>query len=211
MKPYESVTTVTFPNPTGINVNMMPFILGNNESLPAYLKDYAPLIDACDIEETEHGLVGYLTVMETPTTPGTSHRRGGVHVEKHPTAGWGGGGWGRGLYGPRRLAGLYIASNMADTTKVWETEIEEPGPLGNCEHLRGDLGESITLKAGELIWLKDSCPHESLPAKTPGTRQFFRVVTSQIALWYTEHSTPNPLGVTPPESVKLVTGSKFDN
>ena len=56
-------------------------------------------------------------------------------------------------------------------------------------------------------------------------RQFFRIVTSQVkycivrkddyvslqvSLWYTDHSTPNPLGVTPdPAVTKIVEGDKF--
>eukprot|EP00439_Symbiodinium_sp_Y106_P001620 s172_g1.t1 len=38
---------ITFPPPTDINVNMLPFKLGKKESLPAYLQGYWPLISAC--------------------------------------------------------------------------------------------------------------------------------------------------------------------
>ena len=28
-------------------------------------------------------------------------------------------------------------------------------------------------------------------------------------MWYEEHSTPNPLGIEPPDSVKIIKGNKF--
>ena len=41
-------------------------------------------------------------------------------------------------------------------------------------------------------------------------RQFFRLVTSQVSLWYKDHSTPNPLGVKPdPDVTQTVVGDKF--
>ena len=43
-----------------------------------------------------------------------------------------------------------------------------------------------------------------------GVRQFFRIVTSKVSLWYKNHSTPNPLGVEPdPNITKVVVGDKF--
>lgn len=210
----ESVATVSFPEPQGIQINMMPFVMGDIGSLPEDVRAYQPLIDACDIEDDELGKVGYLTVMETEVVPGLSQRRGGMHVEKHPAGpdhrgGWGGGGWGRGRYGARRFGGLYVASNMEDTTAVWNAHVDEPGPGGDCEHLAQTLGEPVLLKAGELAWMTDSCPHASMPVKRPGTRQFFRLVTSGVDLWFTQHSTPNPLGVVPPARVRLVSENKF--
>ena len=53
-------------------------------------------------------------------------------------------------------------------------------------------------------------PHESLALKQSSFRQFFRLVTSQVSLWYSNHSTPNPLGVVPdPGVTRVVTGDKF--
>lgn len=207
----EHVTHVTFPAPSDLNVNMMPFVIGDADSIPAPLRGYQPLIDACDIESAEHGKVGYLTVTESAVTPQGSQRRGGAHVERHPQGSWGGGGWGAGAFGQRRLGGLYLASNMAATTAVWDARVEVPGPGGDCSHLLSQLGDPSVLEAGELVWLTDACPHESLAPTQSGIRQFFRVVTSEVDLWFTEHSTANPLGVTPPEHVTLVCGSKFSS
>ena len=53
-------------------------------------------------------------------------------------------------------------------------------------------------------------PHQSLPLETSTYRQFFRLVTSEVSLWYRDHSTPNPLGVQPdPALTKVVVGDKF--
>ena len=71
-----------------------------------------------------------------------------------------------------------------------------------------------TLEAGELIWMTDRTPHESLPipaaAASAGTRrQYFRLVVGQVSAWFADHSTPNPLGTVPPPEVRIVHGDKF--
>ena len=49
-----------------------------------------------------------------------------------------------------------------------------------------------------------------MPLKEATFRQFFRIVTSKVSLWYRDHSTPNPLGVEPdPEITRTVVGDKF--
>lgn len=94
-----------------------------------------------------------------------------------------------------------------------ETDLElKPRPrLGDVEHLRGLMPEPGTdLEAGRLYWLTDRTPHESLPLQKGAFRQFFRLVTSQVSLWYSDHSTPNPLGVKPdPTITRIVIGDKF--
>ena len=58
--------------------------------------------------------------------------------------------------------------------------------------------------------MTDCTPHESLPLKAGTSRQYFRLVTSDVSVWYADHSTPNPLGIVPEEEVKIVHGNKFD-
>ena len=49
-----------------------------------------------------------------------------------------------------------------------------------------------------------------MPLQQETFRQFFRIVTSKVSLWYKDHSTANPLGVEPdPEITKVVVGDKF--
>ena len=53
-------------------------------------------------------------------------------------------------------------------------------------------------------------PHESLALPQGAYRQFFRLVTSQVSLWYKDHSTENPLRVDPnPTITRTVVGDKF--
>ena len=112
--------------------------------------------------------------------------------------------------------------------------------LGDVEPLRKAMpGNGLVLEAGKIYWLTDRfhikgiqllydstdirshiahlqnpqisrTPHESLALKQSSFRQFFRLVTSQVSLWYSNHSTPNPLGVVPePGVTRVVTGDKF--
>ena len=91
-----------------------------------------------------------------------------------------------------------MASTVDQSCRLWDHHIQQPGALGDCEHLRSTLGRSQLLNANELAWLTDSCPHESLPAVKRVLRQWFRLVTSDVSLWYEKHSTKNRLGVEAP-------------
>jgi hypothetical protein len=79
---------------------------------------------------------------------------------------------------------------------------------GGMEHLRPYIGKGTTLSANELVWLTDRTPHEALPQVRDGYRQFFRLVTSKISLWFEDHSTPNP-NVSLPDYVTVIRGNKF--
>jgi len=83
-------------------------------------------------------------------------------------------------------------------------------PIGpaNWEFDLGQLVEHpISLQKGELYWITDRTPHESVPLKHSQSRSFFRLVTSGIDMWYSKHSTPNPLGTQP--AAHVVTHDKF--
>ena len=126
-----------------------------------------------------------------------------------------GGGYGYGGYPYAELVGgIFMASNVDNSCGVWDCQIindELIGELGDIEHLRDFLPNSEVMIKNELYWLTDRTPHESLPLGLGTYRQFFRLVTSQVSLWYEDHSTKNPLGVVPdPKITKTVTGSKFD-
>ena len=109
--------------------------------------------------------------------------------------------------------GIYIASSVSDSCKAWNcsAEPEVIGPHGDIEHLRSFLpGEGEVLEPGQLYWITDKTPHESLQLKERTYRQFFRLVTHDVSLWYKDHSTANPLGVEPdPDVTKIVIGNKF--
>jgi hypothetical protein len=128
--------------------------------------------------------------------------------------------WGMGLKNIRTdtfIGGIYMASNIDDSCKVWNSQIQPAGngeeiigKHGDVEHLRSYLGPSHLTEANRLYWITDRTPHESMPLKQGTYRQFFRLVTHQVSLWFEDHSTPNPLGVVPnPALTKIVKGNKF--
>ena len=67
------------------------------------------------------------------------------------------------------------------------------------------------MEANRMYWMTDRTPLEWLPLKTTTYCQFFRLVTSQVGLWFADHSTPNLNGVKPdPKITKIVKGNAFD-
>ena len=184
-------------------------------------------------ENSSKPLIAYITVDERYVNSGESHRRGGLHVESpgavrpkdiadksrsyvdftfyHP--------WGFGALAGNYLdGGIFLASNVANTTKVWNCRVHDVcgdivGNHGSAERLRFCLEndpqyESKTLEAGELVWITDRTPHESLPVKVGTNRQFFRLVVGEIGFWFRDHSTENPL-YSVPKTVPIISGNKF--
>lgn len=205
MNAFAKISDVTFPAPKDIMINMMPFIIGDKNSIPEEYRHYYSLIEKCEVPE-EEGKIGYISISESIVKPNNSQRRGGIHTEKHPESSWGGsaGGWGG---GHKSGSGLFMASTVENSCQMWNVNIETPGLMGDCEHLRDSLGQGTFMKKGELFWLTDSCPHESRPLEKETYRQWFRFVTSNVDVWYKKHSTANRLGIQP--SCKIIEESKF--
>jgi hypothetical protein len=220
---FSSCGSVRFPEAEGRNVNMMPFVLGDKESLPEELHPYYDsCITRCPVMADEIGTVCYLTVAEGFVTASGTQRRGGLHVEapgsycgkdSHFVAGlehrWG---CGVALQPDELHGGIFMASNMPGTCAVWNALVDtQTGAVdshGGMDHLRPFLGPATKLSANELVWFTDKTPHEALPQEEDGYRQFFRVVTTGITLWFEDHSTPNPKCPLP-DHIQIITGSKF--
>ena len=230
---------VRFPKPSNININMMPFVMGwefKTTKLPKELEAYFDaMIRKCMVHK-EIGQIGYLTIHESHVDEGTSQRRPGLHTESPGVAmlkdakgclikhyfEWGGSGTGYFFdYETQELeGGIYMASNVANSCKVWNCEIQRPGAdfidivgkHGDIEHLREFLPvEGEMMDTNTVYWITDRTPHESLPLTKGTYRQYFRLVTSLVSVWYQDHSTKNPNGVVPdPKLTKIVKGSKFD-
>ena len=247
-----------FPEPTNININMMPFIVSTvfeKTKLPASVLPYKDMIR--QVIQTAYGwnnrnkaaLIGkifFLTIQESWVEENTSQRRAGLHTDnpgpikirkssglsnsedEMKTGGFSKGSgshnfvecwhhWGN----TNDLGGIYMASNVADSCQVWnckvipdeETGLEVISHFGDIEHLREFLPaeESVQILDESCIyWITDRTPHESLPLKKGQYRQFFRIVTSDVSLWFVDDNTENPNGVKPdPTITKLVKGSKF--
>eukprot|EP00929_Paragymnodinium_shiwhaense_P103581 TRINITY_DN6719_c0_g1_i4.p1 TRINITY_DN6719_c0_g1~~TRINITY_DN6719_c0_g1_i4.p1 ORF type:complete len:371 (+),score=50.72 TRINITY_DN6719_c0_g1_i4:105-1217(+) len=219
----EGVQLVKFPAPSGLNVNMMPFEMGNKESLPAYLQQYWPLIQSCRLPRSELGEIGFLTVHESFVPKGQCQRRPGLHIESPGYMGSPGKynndryNWGCGIIvmdWSTVQGGIYMATNVANSCRLWQATISDVGAaaghLGDMEHMREALGEGVDMEPNRMYWLTDATPHESLPLQADGHRQFFRLVTSSLSAWYPEHSTPNDLVDFKPEKTEIVYGSKFE-
>jgi hypothetical protein len=115
---------------------------------------------------------------------------------------------------PQLHGGIFMGSTVSATTRVWDCQVAHDSVfidrLGAVERLRPFLGEGTLLEAGDLVWITDLTPHEAVPLTQHACdRQFFRLVTERVSVWYAEHSTANPLGTVPPKSVRIVKTSKF--
>lgn len=212
------LSSVPFPPPRDVNVNMMPIILSSSIPLPDYLMPYHAMIQECifpkdmnwypqtycERTDTEVNPVAYLTVHESRVEGNEPQRRGGIHTEgmlvSAPEPNWFEWGQFHGMVG-----GIFCASSVSKSARMWNARIPRaPSAVlregCDIEHIRGVLDEAadwVEPGAGEMYWMTDATPHESLPLK-PGTyRQFFRLVVGKIGGWYEKHSTKNPFGVQP--------------
>ena len=252
--------SLTFPSPTNLNINMMPFVVNkkfNKCLLPHFIKPYWHIIEQCIIlslqnNNNEIGKIWFLTIQESFVKKDTSQRRPGLHTEspgvlyikddnlstsrdlflneaETVVEVQNGGGfsevssifaaWGRGVEINEVIkGGIFMASNIAESCKIWNCEIlpckngtSLIGELGNIEHLREFLPKGEIMEKNVMYWLTDRTPHESLPLPENSYRQYVRIVTSEVSLWFEDHSTRNPLGVVPNSTVtKIVKGSKFN-
>eukprot|EP00798_Chlamydomonas_sp_ICE-L_P018307 gene18307-24768_t len=96
--------------------------------------------------------------------------------------------WGRGAFTNCPVDGVYMASNVPQSTAVWSCLVKCPDELadshGSIEHMREYLGPGDPLGANELCWITDRTPHEALPIQVPDEdvwaekvyRQLFRLV-----------------------------------
>ena len=210
--------TVSFPEPSDVDVNMLPFIMGDKYSLPEPLqKYYDPLIGKVPISFEELGKVCYFSITERYIVKGDTQRRGGLHIEApvHECsfspgdsfrAEWGGGRLGCDDF----EGGIFIASTVSDTCAVYDALIEQEttDPHGGMEHLRPLLNAPYLIPADELIWMTDRTPHQAMPQPNEGYRQFFRLVTSGLNVWHSQHCTANPK-VPLPAHVRVIDQSRF--
>ena len=246
---FETELNISFPPPRDIKINMMPYVFGGDNfksyKLPSYLKPYFKIIKHCYSSHHDISKVFYLTIHESQVEAGKSQRRPGVHIdnsgplkienddfEENYIAGEGVGSinyywaspynWGGGMFLADEAVsgGIFIASNVPNSCRLWDCKIEKGlvngseiiGDNGNCEHIKDFLpaDKEKVLEENKLYWITDRTPHESLPLQNGTYRQFIRVVTANVTHWLADHSTPNPCGVYPdPNVTKIVKGNKF--
>ena len=197
---YRTNQSPLFPPPTGVNVNMMPFQLTRcKETLPEELHGYIALIQNCMIPKAWRRRCMYITIQESFVKRGECQRRPGLHIERPLVTGGGrvliGPQWGGGYHdkdADMPVDGIYMASTVPGSCRVFPVAVEDPASAtdahGGVEHLRARLGPGVDVDG--LVWLTDRTPHESLPAKEDGYRQFFRVCLVRGA----QHGQPGSRG-----------------
>ena len=198
---------IPMPPYRGLQILLMPIILGDNKSIPE--KDCIPMLDAMAFAKPEHcGQVVYLTIDQKLVKANKSHRRPRMHVDGYHltesqgsggTWGGGGGGWGGGRTGETWMdgTGLLTVSDVPGCRAWNQIFYGEPAVEGDCEHLRNQCkGNGTILEPRQLYWFSPSCVHESLIQKHNVQRTFIRVSLPSKCDWY-EGCTPNPLGIMP--------------
>ncbi len=189
---YKELDRISFPLPRNININMMPFLVGDLKSLPENVRQYFSLTEKCDLKK---GDKAYLTITESFVSAGTTQRRGGIHTDGTKSFDWGSGSWG----GKEIGEGIYLASSDGNCRifDCLEYNVDEQGSLEKPN------ASSLITNPDTLYWITDRTPHEALPVKNNTYRQFFRVVANKIGVWWKEHSTENPFGILPDARIEL--------
>lgn len=203
-----------------ININMMPFELFQKESIPDEYQGYWKYINACiaNIKKTDQNRIAYLTIQESYVKKGETQRRTGLHVDASKDTKFneynqihvsGAIHWGGGITG-----GIFLASNIPESFKAWKCSIDDAGigQLGDISAFRSILPKKTIKNEANVIYkITDHTPHEALPMKEDGYRQFFRLVVGKVDVWYDKHSTTNRLGIVPESYTKIVSYNKFEN
>ena len=109
-------------------------------------------------------------------------------------------------------AGIFMASSVSNTCAIWDALIDQEttDSHGGMEHLRPLLNRPFLIPANELIWMTDRTPHQAMPQRKSGYRQFFRLVTSDFNVWHAQHCTANPKVPLPPH-VHVIHERRFEN
>jgi hypothetical protein len=196
---FKRLGEVQLPVFAGVRVMMMPILIGRADSVPDSIGDWRPVLSGLFEKFPKHeGEIGYVTIDEKHLAAGQTHRRAGLHVDgvfQGGAGGWGGGSPG----GPwaSKSSGMVLVSSPAGC-RAWNQKFEgEPGPEGECDHLRDQLkDEGTILEPGVAYWCGGLCVHESMPQRKRTKRQFLRLSLPSKAPWF-EGYTENPLGVKP--------------
>lgn len=190
--------TIAFPEYSGIRCLMMPYIQGDPLSVPSMYDAYRRIIASVFIRK---GDIGYLTIDESPVTAGKPHRGQraahgrAIHTEagKGPTGAYGWGGPTPGWGGPDSVTGrhtvtldrdvqILLANSLDETCAIWNTEHEDTSINGDIGHVANmyPYEAGILMRVGDVHKIGILTPHESLPVRVSGNRQFLRIVSSGV-------------------------------
>jgi hypothetical protein len=170
---------------------MMPYIQGDAKSVPDEYASYRDIINDTYIKK---GDVGFLTIDESEVTAGVPHRGAraqferALHTEagRHPSSAfqWGGGStWGG---NPdvvlEENVRVLLANSLSDTCALWNAVEVDTTLDGDIGHLadKYPYSSGVLMSAGDVWEMGILTPHESLPVKESGIRQFLRIVSSGV-------------------------------
>lgn len=195
MKTINKVTEIKFPEPTGIRCLMMPYIQGDPESVPKeFLGEYSDIISSLFFEE---GAIGYLTIDESPVQRGVPHRGNrakygrALHTEAGKPEGLEQFVWGsnpKPTWGGRFNVVLdedtevFLANSIDKSCALWDCTHEDTSADGDIGHVSDSYlyDDAVFMGAGDVYKIGILTPHESLPLKADGYRQFLRIVSSGV-------------------------------
>ena len=134
-----NVDHVKFPEPTGIEVNMLPFDLFDTvRTLPRYLHGYRGMIDTCRsrIRYRKGTCIAFLTIHESEVKAGETQRRPGIHIES-PVVNLGNShdrryvnlSWGEGAFLSSIHEGIFMANNVDNSCEVWNMKVKDSSKL----------------------------------------------------------------------------------
>lgn len=218
MKTFESeieqVGDITFPEPAGTRIMMMPFHLHNLDTVDknGLVSWKNALSELVKVSPVKTG-TAYLTIDEGLVQKGNTQRRPGLHVDgvgpKGEYGGWGGGG------NPWASRGMLVASSVFGC-RAWKKEFFGfPNENGDCSHLEEQCMEEDEIKMlpNKIYFCSPLCVHESVPMTETIYRQFVRLSLPSDAAWY-EGYTENLCGIKPvgpihpPRPEKFMQGKK---
>lgn len=196
------MTSVAFPDYSGVRCLMMPYVQGEPDSVPDAYAAYRDIVSSVFLKR---GDVGFLTIDESLAEAGKPHRgqrarhARALHTEAGILRGvyrWGSGPvWGGQVAVTlERDVRILVASNVDDTCAVWGAEHEDTSDDGDIGHVANEYpySEASFLKAGEVREIGILTPHESLPVKRDVHRQFLRIVGAGVH-GREDYFTQNPL------------------
>lgn len=185
---------IQIPDFTG-EIKMLPFELSNLNTIPEDFKD--TVLKMIQYLPKKEG-IAYLTVDGRKVIKGTSHRRGGVHIDGNylpELCDWGnssngGNGWKVGESGKilssqehiesyeSSTGGMLIASTYP-ASKGWNGTFKgNPYIGGDCTKLNG-LNEGFILKANTVYYGNSQFLHESLPIDKTVKRVLIRITLAK--------------------------------
>lgn len=180
------VSNIKFPEFTGIRCLMMPYIQGDEMSVPEeYRKGYEKILRE---QYISLGEIGFLTIDESTALAGTPHRgdRAKYGRALHTEAGLAPNqiyAWGRAHNVElERDVKILLANNLDNSCAVWSGEHENTSNDGDIGDFSEDYpySDAVMMKAGEVHKIGILTPHESLPVQMNVDRQFLRIMSAGV-------------------------------